>query len=59
MLVTWTHFEHGLLMDRWMVALGPVFQAYLHMVAIVGVVLSICLVVVLNRLIPSSRESAQ
>ncbi len=59
MLVTWTHFEHGLLMDRWMVALGPVFQAYLHMVAIVGIVLGIFFVVVLNRLIPSSRESAQ
>ena len=59
LLVTWTHFEHGLLMDRWMVALGPVFQAYLHMVAIVGVVLGAFLVVVLNRLIPSRRESAQ
>ena len=42
-----------------MVALGPVFQAYLHMVAIVGVVLGISLVVVLNRLIPRSQESAQ
>jgi len=59
MLVTWTHFEHGLLMDRWMVALGPVFQAYLHMVAIVGIALGIFLVVVLNRLIPSGRESVQ
>ena len=59
LLVAWTHFEHGLTMDRWMVALGPVFQAYLHMVAIVGVVLGILLVVALNRLIPSSRESAQ
>ena len=59
LLVAWTHFEHGLTMDRWMVALGPVFQAYLHMVAIVGVVLGIFLVVVLNRLIPGTRESAQ
>lgn len=59
MLVAWTHFEHGLLMDRWMVALGPVFQAYLHMVAIVGIALGIFAVVVLNRLIPSSRESVQ
>lgn len=59
LLVTWTHFEHGLRMDRWMVALGPVFQAYLHMVAIVGIVFGIFVVAVLNRLIPSSRESAR
>ena len=59
LVVVWTHFNHGLRMDNWMVEIGPAFQAYLHMVAIVGVVLGTFLVVAINRLIPSSGESAQ
>ena len=59
LLVTWIYFDHGLWMDRWMVAINPVFQAYLHMLAIVGVVVAVFVVVVLNRLLPGSREPAR
>ena len=59
LLVTWTHFMYGLRMDGWMVEIGPAFQAYLHMVAIVGVVLGVLLVAAANRLIPGSREAAR
>lgn len=59
MLVASTHFMYGLRMDGWMVAIGPAFQAYLHMVAIVGVVLGILLVAAINRLVPASAESAR
>ena len=38
-LVTATHYQHGLLMDKWMIAIGPVFEAYLGLLAVLGVAL--------------------
>lgn len=57
MLVGQVYFQFGLRMDGWMLEIGPAFRAYLHMVAIVGVVLGTFLVGAINRLVPTSRES--
>lgn len=39
LMVTRTHYRHGLLMEGWMLELGPGFKAYLDMLAIQGIVL--------------------
>ena len=57
MLVAQVYFQFGLRMDGWMLEIGPAFQAYLHMVAIVGVVLGTLLVGAVNRVVPASQES--
>ena len=57
MLVGQIYFQFGLRMDGWMLEIGPAFQAYLHMVAIVGVVLGTLLVGAINRLLPPRQES--
>lgn len=38
LLVTATYYQHGLRMEGWMLEIGPGFKAYLHMLAILGVV---------------------
>lgn len=57
MVVGQIYFQFGLRMEGWMLEIGPAFQAYLHMVAIVGVVLGTLLVGAINRLLPASQES--
>lgn len=38
LLVTATYYQHGLRMEGWMLEIGPGFKAYLHLLAILGVV---------------------
>ena len=39
LLVTLTHYRHGLVMREWMIEIGPGFKAYMDLLAIFGVVL--------------------
>ncbi len=58
MAVAWTHFRYGLLMDGWMLEIGPAFQAYMHMIAIVGIALGVLLVGAVNRLAPGRQGAS-
>lgn len=39
LLVTLTHYRHGLVVQEWMIEIGPGFKSYLDMLAMIGVVL--------------------
>lgn len=50
LLVTAIYYRYGLLMDDWMIEIGPVFAAYLGLLAILGVALGTILTVALTVL---------
>ena len=50
LFVTATYYQHGLLMHNWMIEIGPVFAAYLGLLAILGVALGTIVAVALTAL---------
>ena len=56
LLVTFTHYVHGLRMEGWMIEIGPGFKAYLELLAIIGVALGAALVAAAGRISRIARK---
>lgn len=57
LLITATHLQFGLLMEGWMIEIGPGFKAYLNLVAVPGLLLGTLLALGANALRRRRQET--